>query len=147
MRILVVDDDTVILSLVASVFEGAGDYALETYADPVEAWVRLTDLDSPTPDIIVLDVTMPGLNGLDLLKDLRAHPFRFDIPVVLLTARDSIDDEVLGWYAGCDAYVRKPFDPAELLKTVDALEEAGSDLRLARRHAKLSKLLGPTFSF
>lgn len=142
MRIMMVDDDPVILSLVASVFELDGGHDLEAYADPVEAWMRLTDLDQPTPDVIILDVVMPGLDGFDLLKDLRSHPYRFDVPVVMLTARDGVDDELTGWYAGCDAYLRKPFDPHELQETVAALTVAGPDLRLARRHTKLARLLG-----
>ncbi|MDX1658887.1 MAG: response regulator transcription factor [Nitriliruptorales bacterium] len=142
MRIMMVDDDPAILSLVASVFEADGEHYLEAFADPVEAWVRLTDLTRPTPDIVILDVVMPGLNGLDLLQDLRSHAYRFDVPVVLLTARDSVDDEVTGWYAGCDAYVRKPFDPMELMEAVELVADAGPDLRVARRRQRLQQLLG-----
>lgn len=143
MHIMIVDDDQVILSLVASVFEGA-DHELEVFLQPAEAWSRLTDLGQPTPDIVILDVMMPGLSGLDLLADLRSHPYRFDVPVVLLTGRDSVDDEVTGWYAGCDAYVRKPFDPAELVEVVTTVAGAGPELRIARRHKRLGSLLGPS---
>ena len=74
-------------------------------------------------DLVLLDLMLPGVNGLEILRTLRAH--RVQTPVLILTARDGIDDRVLGLDAGADDYLVKPFAVAELLARVRALLRRG----------------------
>ena len=113
--ILVVDDDAPIRRMLDRTLAAEG-YAVETAADGGEA---LAAVERSTPDLLVLDVTMPGVDGLAVARRLRAKGLA--IPVLLLTARDSVPDRVAGLDAGADYYVTKPFRLAELLARVRAL--------------------------
>jgi DNA-binding response OmpR family regulator len=79
------------------------------------------------PDLMVLDVMMPGLSGLEVCRRVKAHPRTAGVPVLMLTGEGTIDDKVAGFDAGADDYLAKPFHPRELRARVDAL------LRLVRR--------------
>lgn len=81
------------------------------------------------PDLLILDVTMPGLSGLAVCRRLKADPRTAGVPVLMLTGEGSVDDRVAGFDAGADDYLPKPFHPRELRARVDAL------LRLVRREA------------
>uniref|UniRef100_A0A7S2UIB0 Transcriptional regulator ycf27 n=1 Tax=Attheya septentrionalis TaxID=420275 RepID=A0A7S2UIB0_9STRA len=72
------------------------------------------------PDLIVSDVRMPGMDGIELLNEIRADPELVGIPVVLLTAKGMTQDRIRGFQAGADAYIPKPFDPEELLSIIDS---------------------------
>jgi two-component system, OmpR family, response regulator RpaA len=74
------------------------------------------------PDLIVLDVMMPKMDGLEVLASLKGHASTRDIPVVMLTAKASDDDVWNGWQAGADYYITKPFDLEELLRFIEYLE-------------------------
>ena len=77
-------------------------------------------MDVDTPDIIALDLGLPDMDGLDVLRQVRIkHP---DLPVLLLTARDTLDDKVSGLDSGADDYLVKPFEMPELLARLRALE-------------------------
>ena len=77
---------------------------------------------SRSPDCIILDIRLPGeMDGLELLKTIRSDKILSSLPVVLLTAKGRVEDRVAGYNAGADAYLSKPFDPAELLSIVDSL--------------------------
>jgi len=129
-RVLVVDDDPNILSLLRRglSFEG---YQVATAADGVAALAVARD---ELPDLIVLDVMMPGLDGLEVCRRLRAGA---DVPILMLTARDTVPDRVAGLDAGADDYLVKPFAFDELLARVRALlrrsrgdeESSGGSLR------------------
>src|SRR5262245_42793565 len=113
-RVLVVDDDAKITGFLrrALAYEG---YQVEV-ADGGEAALSQA-LKSP-PDLVVLDVMMPGLNGLEVCRRLRAGG---DVPVLMLTARDAVGDRVEGLDAGADDYLAKPFALDELLARLRAL--------------------------
>jgi two-component system response regulator MprA len=114
-RVLVVDDDPKILSLLRRglSFEG---YRVTTAEDGPGALAAARD---EPPDLVVLDVMMPGLDGLEVCRRLRAGAE--DVPILMLTARDTVPDRVAGLDAGADDYLVKPFAFDELLARVRAL--------------------------
>jgi two-component system response regulator MprA len=131
MQILVVDDDRAVRDAVARALEYEG-YAVATAVDGADA---LAQIEQRTPDAVVLDVVMPGLDGLAVSRRLRKAGNR--VPVLMLTARDAVGERVEGLDAGADDYVVKPFDLEELLARVRALlrraapPEAGETLHFA----------------
>ncbi|WP_323017103.1 response regulator transcription factor [Castellaniella sp.] len=120
MRVLVIEDDTT-LGHALQEFLGGQGYAVDWLqsGDRVEGAVA-----GQSYDLLLLDLNLPGLNGLEVLQRLRAGGSQ--IPVLILTARDGLDDRVAGLDAGADDYVTKPFELAELAARVRAM---------ARRHA------------
>jgi two-component system response regulator MprA len=117
MRILVVDDERAVRDSLRRALTLEG-YDVELASDGEEA-LSLIEGPAAEPDAVVLDVLMPRLNGLDVCKRLRAAGNR--IPVLMLTARDQVEDRVAGLDAGADDYVVKPFALEELLARVRAL--------------------------
>lgn len=113
-RVLVVDDEADIRELVRALLERAGALVREA-ADGRDA-LRL--LDDARPDVIVLDVTMPGFDGWQTLERIRDLS---DVPVLMLTGHDQELEKVRGLRAGADDYVTKPFGRQELLARVEAL--------------------------
>ncbi len=114
--VLVVDDEEQIRRLVSIALRRAG-YDVTVAADGGEALARIAEA---TPDLVVSDVMMPGLDGFALLSKLRADPATRAIPVILLTAKGSVEDRVTGLDLGPDDYLPKPFEMAELLARVRA---------------------------
>jgi len=119
VAILVVDDDAPIRRMLDRTLTAEG-YAVESAADGGEA---LAAVERSTPDLIVLDVGLPGVDGLSVSKRLRAKGLA--VPVLLLTARDAVADRVAGLDAGADDYLVKPFATEELLARVRALLRRG----------------------
>jgi two-component system response regulator MprA len=113
--LLLVDDDAPIRRMLTRTLAAEG-YAVEAAADGGAA---LAAVERSLPDAIVLDVTMPGLDGLAVTRRLRAKGLR--VPILLLTARDAIHERVAGLDAGADDYLVKPFDTQELTARVRAL--------------------------
>lgn len=129
MKILVVDDDPNILELVSIQLKQAG-YIVQKASNGFEA---LELLQQSLPDLAIVDVMMPGMDGYQLTKKIRSE---VDIPVLLLTAKGELEDKEKGFLAGSDDYVVKPFEPKELIyrikailrrydKAVDAFIQAG----------------------
>jgi two-component system response regulator MtrA len=120
--ILVADDDVDIRDLVKFKLATLG-HQVVTVADgnsAVDACV------ASRPDLAVLDVMMPGLTGLEAVREIRNHPALKDIPVILLTARAQHSDMQTGYDYGADDYITKPFSPKDLASRVEALlERAG----------------------
>ena len=114
MKILVVDDDPNILELVNIHLSQAG-YTVMKAENGMEA---LELLNEDLPDLAVVDVMMPGMDGYELTKRLRDEA---DIPVLLLTAKGELEDKEKGFLAGSDDYVVKPFEPKELLFRINAI--------------------------
>ena len=122
MRILVVDDERAVRDSLRRALELEG-YEIELAGDGREALYRL---DSETqPDAIILDVLMPGLDGLEVCRRIRATGN--SVPVLMLTARDAVENRVEGLDAGADDYVTKPFALEELLARVRALIRRSTD--------------------
>jgi two-component system, OmpR family, response regulator MprA len=117
MKILVVDDERAVRESLRRALTLEG-YDVELASDGTEA-LELLDDGAATADAVVLDVLMPRLNGLEVCRRLRASGNR--IPVLMLTARDQVEDRVEGLDAGADDYVVKPFALEELLARVRAL--------------------------
>ena len=115
--ILVVDDDPVILQLLRVNFEMEG-FVVITAADGREGVAR-TKADRP--DIVVSDVMMPRMSGIELVAELKADPETAGIPVLLLTAKAQQADIGAGIDAGADDYVTKPFEPLDLVDRVNRL--------------------------
>lgn len=115
--VLVADDDEDILVLVRTVLERAG-YEVVAARDGAEA---IAAAQQRRPDLAVLDVSMPELDGLEVLRRLRADASTSDVPVLLLSARVQEDDVARGFATGASAYVQKPFSPRELSDRVSEL--------------------------
>jgi two-component system response regulator MprA len=120
--ILVVDDDAPIRRMLERTLEAEG-YAVHTAADGGSA---LAAVERSVPDLVLLDVAMAGLDGLSVCRRLRAK--RLGLPILLLTARDAVDDRVAGLDAGADDYLVKPFAPEELLARIRALLRRGREM-------------------
>ena len=126
-HILVVDDDERLRRLLVRYLTDHG-FRVTAAADAAEARACLR---SVRPDLMILDVTMPGETGLDLVDDLRRQGDA-ELPVLLLTARGAPEDRIAGFEAGADDYLGKPFDPYELvLRVRSLLRRAGSVLAAA----------------
>lgn len=115
MHILVVDDDQAVRDSLARSLQYSG-YEVSTAVDGVEALAKLA---AGRPDAVIMDVMMPRLDGLETTRMLRANGN--DVPILVLTARDSVDDRVDGLDAGGDDYLAKPFALDELLARIRAL--------------------------
>jgi DNA-binding response OmpR family regulator len=112
--ILVVDDEPKIATLARDYLEHAG-FAVLTAADGPAA---LTAIRRNRPDLVVLDLGLPGLDGLDVTRELRRDS---NLPIIMLTARDDELDKLLGLELGADDYLTKPFSPRELVARVRAV--------------------------
>ncbi len=123
-RILVVEDEPDISALVAYHL-ARESYRVRTAFDGAEA---LEAVRRERPDLLVLDLMLPGMSGLDVLRELRGRPEYESLPVILLTARKEEGDRVEGLRLGADDYVAKPFSPQELVLRVQAV------LRRVRQH-------------
>ncbi|MEM1411473.1 MAG: response regulator transcription factor [Pseudomonadota bacterium] len=130
MRILIVEDDQALQDSVASLLREAG-YAVDVSADGTEG---LFFGEEYAIDLAVIDLGLPGLSGLELIRKLRASEREF--PILILTARSDWQDKVEGLEAGADDYLTKPFHPEELKARVSAL------LRRAAGHAQPDVSLG-----
>ena len=131
-RVLVVDDDPEIVRLIEVTLLANG-FDVETASDGAEAVERA--LNGP-PDVMLLDVMMPKLDGLEVCKRLRANYETRSLAIILLTAKVSSTDKLLGFRAGADDYVTKPFDPEELVERIRAT------LRRNREMTSLNPLTG-----
>ncbi len=122
MKILVVDDERAVRESLRRALELEG-YEIELAADGSEALYRLEGSDEP--DAMILDVLMPGVDGLEVCRRLRGTGSK--LPVLMLTARTEVEDRVAGLDAGADDYVTKPFALEELLARVRALLRRTTD--------------------
>ncbi len=115
MRVLVVDDDPLGSRMVQFLLAEQG-YTVEMAGT---AHAALQHIERTPPDLLLLDVNLPQLNGFDLYKRLRSRGI--DIPVIFVTAKDEVENKVLGLEMGADDYIAKPFQPAELTARVSAV--------------------------
>jgi two-component system response regulator MtrA len=115
--VLIADDDEDILALVRATIERSG-HEVMAVADGAAA---LSAMAERRPDLAVLDIAMPEVDGLEVLRRLRADDEMRDLPVILLTAQAQAADVERGFATGASAYVRKPFSPRDLATRVDDL--------------------------
>lgn len=132
-RILVVDDNLMTLDLVSRSLSRIG-YEVITAENGTDA---LGLLDRVQPDLIILDVMMPEMDGYEVCRRLREKPSVAHLPVLMLTALDSLEEKVKGFEAGADDYMTKPFQPAELQARVRVLLR-----RMARATGEMAQLTG-----
>ncbi|MBO7743777.1 response regulator transcription factor [Paenibacillus sp. MWE-103] len=115
MRVLIVEDDAALLALIRSVFEDGAFHA--DGAENGDDGYYLAQ--QAIHDLIVLDVMLPGMNGIEIIRKLRAA--QVGVPIILLTAKDAVKDRVVGLNAGADDYMVKPFAVSELLARARAV--------------------------
>lgn len=113
-RVLVVDDDEAVRTLASWQLESDG-FAVDQAADGAEA---LGAIAAARPDLVVLDLTMPGVGGLDVLRRVRTAPATESLPVIVLSGRSGETDRIVGLDLGADDYLVKPFSPGELAARV-----------------------------
>jgi DNA-binding response OmpR family regulator len=121
-RVLVVEDESDIAGLVKHTLERSGDSVVEIAASGDQA---LKLASEQTPDLIILDLNLPVLGGLEVCRLLRTRPTTSKTPIIMLTARTTESDRVLGLDAGADDYISKPFSPRELAARVRAVMRRG----------------------
>lgn len=119
MRILLVEDDAYLAEALTEALE-VQRYAVDTVPDGEEAWAQISTLDY---DLVLLDVMLPKLNGIGLCQRLRSHGYK--MPILMVTAKDTSTDKVIGLDAGADDYMVKPLDIPELLARIRALLRRG----------------------
>ena len=117
-RVLLVEDEPNIIEAIRFILSRDG-WTVETHSDGATAVGAVTD---GPPDVLVLDVMLPGKSGFDILRELRAHPATAALPVLMLTAKGQGRDRELAERYGATRFMTKPFSNAEVLETVNALE-------------------------
>lgn len=120
-KILVVDDDLDTLRLVGLMLQRQG-YQITAADNGAQA---LTLAQSESPNLILLDVMMPGMDGYEVARRLRANPATTNIPIIMFTAKSQVDDKVMGFEVGVDDYLTKPTQPRELFAHVKAVLARG----------------------
>ncbi|HKG91572.1 MAG TPA: response regulator [Gemmatimonadaceae bacterium] len=123
--LLYADDNEDMRTMVRTFLEASG-HEVALVADGVQA---LDSIDRREPDLLILDLDMPNMSGIEVCRSVKGNPFTERIPVLMLTGQGAIESKIEGFEAGADDYLAKPFDPRELRARVTAL------LRLVRREA------------
>ena len=130
-RIFVVEDDESIRMLLEVALRSSG-YTVSAFPNAADA---LAEMENTVPDAAVLDIMLDGMDGITALKLMRANARLAGVPVMMLTAKDSENDKIIGLDAGADDYMTKPFSVLELCARVRALLRRGLKLDLAVREA------------
>lgn len=126
-KLLLVDDEPGLRAAVQAYLEDDNEFSVQVAASADEAWELM---EKSPPDLVISDIMMPQVSGYEFLNRLRAEPRFQTLPVIFLTARGMTADRIVGYEAGCDAYLPKPFEPEELVAIVRNL--------LTRRNAVVS---------
>jgi DNA-binding NarL/FixJ family response regulator len=134
-RLLIVDDEPNLLRAVAACLITAG-YEVSTARSGREALLQLAEA---VPDLMISDIRMPGMDGYQLVRQLRGSARTALVPIVFLTAKDETADRIEGFRAGIDAYLTKPFEPDELIAVVNGILN-----RVERTHSGIARLVGST---
>lgn len=131
-KILVVDDDSILRKVLKHYLEKQG-YQVKDVSSGKEG---LSAFDEYQPDLVVSDVAMPEMDGLDFCRNLRSQPSGQLIPFIFLSGKDDLEDKVAGHSMGADDYLTKPFEMKELLAKIEAQLE-----RTRRIHAEIVRLM------
>jgi DNA-binding NarL/FixJ family response regulator len=132
-RLLVVDDDPGLLLAVSDTLRAEG-YDVATARRGADALVRVAET---LPDLIISDIRMPGMDGYQLVRNLRSNARTRLVPIVFLSAKDETADRIEGFRTGVDAYITKPFDSEELATVVASILN-----RVERTHSDLARMFG-----
>ena len=136
MRVLVIDDEPDVLMLCRVNLELAGHEVIE--ANNGESGLELALRERP--DVVVLDVMLPKMDGISVLGTLANGAQTRDVPVILLTAKTQLEDRKAGWRAGCTEYLTKPFSPVDLVGIAERAQEMSTAERSLRREKELAQL-------
>ncbi len=121
--VLLVDDDPVLLEVLSTVLD-LEEFTVVTADDGEQA---LAAVARHRPQVVVCDVAMPGIDGFEVCRRLKADPDTSQLPVVLLTAHGGTQERQAGLDAGCDAYLTKPFSPLELIERLREVTASAAD--------------------
>ncbi|MCK9594546.1 MAG: response regulator [Candidatus Omnitrophica bacterium] len=116
-KVLVIDDSKLILTMIADELEMRG-FEFIAVSDGAQG---LKKVKESKPDIIILDLILPGLSGEEVCREIRRDERTFDIPVIMLTAKNTDADKIIGKVIGADCYIPKPFEMDNLLKEITRL--------------------------
>lgn len=125
-KILIIDDDVDTLKLVGLIVQRQG-YEVQVASSGPQA---LAMLQSDAPDLVLLDIMMPEMDGYEVARKMREDPRTAEIPIIMFTAKSQLDDKVAGFEAGADDYLTKPTQPRELLAHIKAVLARASKSRL-----------------
>lgn len=114
-NILVVDDDPDVVTIIKGILH-SGEYEVQSVYRGREVFARL---EEKKPDLIILDIKMPEMDGFQVLKRLKASPETSSIPVILLTGKGQYQDVLTGYELGTDYYMNKPFTSSQLINGID----------------------------
>ncbi len=134
-KILVVDDEPAVRQLVRIVLEGEGHSVMEAS----NGMLGLDEVEAFKPQLLVLDVMMPGMDGYDVLRELRRRGLKKGMRVLLLTAKSAEADFIAGWKLGVDEYMTKPFDPEVLAKTARMTLAMSDEQVIEKRRHELER--------
>ncbi len=138
-KILIVDDEPDVGKLIGLMLERNG-FEVVTVTSGPEALATAAEI---TPDLILLDILMPGMDGYEVCRQLRADPHLSPIPIIFLTAKNEVADRIAGFEAGADEYVSKPVHLGELMARVNGILNRTAAIRAAlARSAHVVGLLG-----
>jgi two-component system, OmpR family, alkaline phosphatase synthesis response regulator PhoP len=129
-RILVVDDDKDVVRLLQAYLEQAG-YQVQVAYHGETAWHIIR---AERPDLVLLDLMLPGRDGWDLTRSVRSDPLLSHTPIIMLTARVTDEDKILGLELGADDYITKPYNPREVVARVRARLRVGETLQQAAQN-------------
>lgn len=117
--VLVVEDSLTQRQMISDLLKDSGlNTSVISVSDGVEALARI---DNQSPDLVVLDIVMPRMNGYEVCREIKTNPKTQDIPVILCSSKGEDFDRYWGMKQGADAYIAKPFEPTELIGTIKQL--------------------------
>ncbi len=122
-KILIIDDDIVNLEIVAELLED--EYEIQTLESGEKALETIREI---YPDLIILDIMMPGANGYEICKEIKADDQLKDITVLLISAKAMLKETKLGFEAGADDYITKPFEHTELQERIKSHLNIGTQM-------------------
>lgn len=132
-RLLVVDDDPGLLLAVSETLR-TEKYEVMTARRGADALIQIAE---SLPDLIISDIRMPGMDGYQLVRNLRNNPRTRLVPIIFLSAKDETTDRIAGFRTGVDAYLTKPFEPEELIVVIESIFQ-----RIRRTHTDLARMFG-----
>ena len=136
-RILIVDDDATMVNLLATILDIENMEPLKA----LSAREAFAIIDVNPPDLILLDIMMPELDGFEVLARLRKRPETKDLPVIILSALSDKRNKLKGWKEQADEWVSKPFDPMALIGIIRQVLDKSLEERLAERARNIDDLL------
>ena len=120
-KILIVEDEESLLKL-ESILLATRGYLVKGVTDGLSA---LKEVETDRPDLVLLDIMMPGIDGFEVCRRIKENALTRDIPVVMLTAKKSSADQSRGLAVGADAYITKPFKSGKIVETIEGLLKKG----------------------